>query len=298
MNNLLEKNINEINEMLIKSLDDLPPLPETIQKLQEYIATHGSNIVIDEVADIISTDPLITANLLHLTNSAYYGFSKEIKTVNQALVLLGVSNVKNMIIADYAKSSFVINLSPYGIETDRFLTLIHEQTNFISTWLIEEDRILCYNLIPCVMMLRLGIMVFSNFLIQNNIDKKFLLHLSKNNFNNILRLEREFLGVDHISFLSNLFKVWNLDEDLIEIISSLDYLGSTSAKVKKETYALAAIEALFSPEKNAYDDFCVQKAYQILKDGKANGVDFNLENFLNKLPEKFIEILNKSKEQL
>ncbi|EAJ5829046.1 HDOD domain-containing protein, partial [Campylobacter jejuni] len=36
MNNLLEKNINEVNEMLIKSLDDLPPLPETIQKLQEY----------------------------------------------------------------------------------------------------------------------------------------------------------------------------------------------------------------------------------------------------------------------
>ena len=227
-----------------------------------------------------------------------YGFSKEIKTVNQALVLLGVNNVKNMIIADYAKSSFIVNLSPYNIETDRFLALIHEQTDFISTWLMKEDKMLRYNLIPCVMMLRLGIMVFSNFLIQNKIDKKFLLHLSKSNFNNILRLEREFLGVDHISFLSNLFKVWNLDEDLIEIISSLDYLGSTSAKVKKETYALAAIEALFSPEKNAYDEFCVQKAYQILKDAKANGVDFNLENFLNKLPEKFIEILSKSKEQL
>lgn len=295
MNNLIEKDVNEINKMLIKSLDDLPPLPKTIQKLQEYLASHGSNIVIDEVANIISTDPLITANLLHLTNSAYYGFSKEIKTVNQALVLLGVNNVRNMIIADYAKSSFVVNLSPYNIETDRFLSLINEQTNFISSWLMEEDKTLCYNLIPCVMMLRLGIMVFSNFLIQNNIDKKFLLHLSKNNFNNILRLEIEFLGVDHISFLSNLFKVWNLDESLIEIISSLDYLGSTSSKVKKETYALAVIEALFSPEKNTYDEFCVQKAYHILKDGKTNGVDFNLENFLSKLPEKFIDILNKNK---
>ncbi|GAA7245481.1 hypothetical protein HpCK35_32510 [Helicobacter pylori] len=41
-----------------------------------------------------------------------------------------------------------------------------------------------------------------------------------------------------------------------------------------------------------------QKAYQILKDAKTNGVDFNLENFLNKLPEKFIEILNKNKGKL
>ncbi|HEB7570154.1 TPA: HDOD domain-containing protein [Campylobacter coli] len=294
MDNLLGKNINEINELLIESLNDLPPLPETIQNLQEYISTRGSNIVIDEIADIISTDPLITANLLHLTNSAYYGFSKEIKTVNQALVLLGVNNVRNMIIADYAKSSFVINLSPYGIETDRFLSLIHEQTNFISSWLMEEDKTLCYSLIPCIMMLRLGIMVFSNFLIQNNVDKRFLLHLSKNNFNNILRLEREFLGVDHISFLSNLFKIWNLDESLIEIISSLDYLSSTNSKIRKETYALAAIEALFSPEKNAYDDFCVQKAYHILKDAKTHGIDFNLENFLNKLPEEFIDILKKN----
>lgn len=287
------ENVKDINERLIQSLEDLPPLPKTIRKLQAYIATHGSEIVIDEVASIVSTDPLITASLLRLTNSPYYGFSKEIKTVNQALVLLGVNNVKNMIIADYARDTFKVDVSPYGLDTEKFLQLCNDQTEFISNWLMSEDKRLCLTLIPCVMFLRLGIMIFSNFFIQNDLDKKFLIHLSKNNYNNILKLERDFLGVDHVSFLGALLKLWQLDDSFIESISSIDYLGSVSAKIKKETYALAAVEALFSPEPKKNYEFSAKKACNIIKEARLNGVDFNLENFIVKLPRRYRDTLPK-----
>lgn len=281
------QNIENINERLIKSLEHLPPLPQTVQKLQDYIASCGGDIEISKVTQIISDDPLITANLLHLANSPFYGFSSEIKTVNQALVLLGVNNVKNMIIADYARNNFKIDVSPYGLDTEDFLNLCHEQTEFIASWILEEDRKLCYTLIPIVMLLRLGIMVFSSFLIENNLDKKFLLHLSKNHYNNILALEKEFLGVEHISFLANLFERWNFDESFIECISSMDYASSASLNIKKEVYALCVIEALFSPRAKKDDEFCVKKAYQIIKEAKSDGIDFNLENFIDKLPTRF-----------
>lgn len=283
--------IENINEKLIESLEHLPPLPQTVQKLQSYMATHGSDIDINEIVQIISDDPLITANLLHLANSPFYGFSSEIKTVNQALVLVGINNVKNMIVADYVKNNFKIDVSPYGLNTNDFLNLCHEQTEFIASWILEEDKKLCYTLIPIVMLLRLGIMVFSSFLIQNNLDKKFLLHLSKNNYNNILALEKEFFGVEHVAFLATLFKSWNFDESFIECISSMDYVRSASANIKKETYALCIVETLFSPEVKKDYEFCVKRAYQIIKEAKINGVDFNLENFIAKLPHKFKKYL-------
>lgn len=285
------ENVESVNEKLIQSLGDLPPLPKTIRKLQAYISTHGSEIVMDEVASIVNADPLITANLLRLTNSAYYGFSKEIKTVNQALVLLGANNVKNMIVADYAKNTFKVDVSPYGLDTEGFLQLCDDQTDFISRWLMSEDKRLCLTLMPCVMFLRLGIMIFSNFFIQNGLDKEFLTHLSKNKYNNILKLERDFLGVDHVSFLGTLLKLWQLDDVFIEAISSIDYLGSTSAKIKKETYALAAVEALFNPEAKKNYEFSAKKAYYIIREAKLNGVDFNLENFVSKLPQRYREAI-------
>jgi putative nucleotidyltransferase with HDIG domain len=48
------------------------------------------------LARLISTDQALTARILKLANSAYYGFSGEISTVNMAIVVLGFNTVKDM----------------------------------------------------------------------------------------------------------------------------------------------------------------------------------------------------------
>lgn len=83
-----------MNELLLKTIDNLPPLPETIMKLQQYIDSSGSSVQVQGVVDIISKDPLLTGDLLRLANSPYYGFSREISTLNQVVSLLGINNVK------------------------------------------------------------------------------------------------------------------------------------------------------------------------------------------------------------
>ena len=83
-----------MNELLLKVIDNLPPLPETVMKLQQYVDSAGSDVQIDGVVDIISKDPLLTGDLLRLANSPYYGFSREISTLNQVVSLLGINNEK------------------------------------------------------------------------------------------------------------------------------------------------------------------------------------------------------------
>ena len=281
--------MNTNEEALFDSAEHLPPLPKSIQNLQNYLNAKGSDIDINEISLILGADPLITANLLHLANSPFYGFKSEIKTLNQAIILLGINNVKTMIMADYTRNGFKIDVRAYGINTDEFLKLCDEQLHFITTWLLDEDRKLCHNLIPIVMLLRFGMLVFSNYFIQNNLDKRFLLELKKNDFNNVLELEDKFLGVNHLSFLIDLFKHWEFDKSFIEIISHLKNPDAISQELKKECYALAVVECIFSPNIRNDNEVIANKAYSLIKRAKTQGVDFNIENFLSNLPESLKE---------
>jgi putative nucleotidyltransferase with HDIG domain len=50
----------------------------------------------DTLARLISSDQALTAKVLKLANSAYYGYQREISTVNMAIVVLGFNTVKEM----------------------------------------------------------------------------------------------------------------------------------------------------------------------------------------------------------
>ncbi len=281
--------IGDMNELLLKSVEVLPPLPDTVSKLRKYVSEANSNIETMKVAEIISSDPLMTAKLLQLANSPYYGFTREITTINQVITLLGVGNIINIVMADSIRDNFKIDVSPYGLNTQNFLKTCNEEATFIANWLNDEDKKLSH-LLPCAMLLRLGIVIFSNFLIQNHKDKDFLAFLNKSE--NLALAENEFLGVDHISFLGFLLHRWNFDDVLIESICFVRTPHAAREKVKKSAYALAITDHLFAPHDGS-SPFNAKAAVALLKEAKTQGINFDLNNLLSKLPNKAKENLNK-----
>ncbi|EHD7827325.1 HDOD domain-containing protein [Campylobacter jejuni] len=282
--------IGDMNELLLKSVEVLPPLPDTVSKLRKYVSEANSNIETMKVAEIISSDPLMTAKLLQLANSPYYGFTREITTINQVIALLGVGNIINIVMADSIRDNFKIDVSPYGLNTQNFLKTCNEEATFIANWLNDEDKKLSHLLVPCAMLLRLGIVIFSNFLIQNHKDKDFLAFLNKSE--NLALAENEFLGVDHISFLGFLLHRWNFDDVLIESICFVRTPHAAREKVKKSAYALAITDHLFAPHDGS-SPFNAKAAVALLKEAKTQGINFDLNNLLSKLPNKAKENLNK-----
>ncbi|EMX2771271.1 cheVAW transcriptional regulator CheP [Campylobacter jejuni] len=282
--------IGDMNELLLKSVEVLPPLPDTVSKLRKYVSEANSNIETMKVAEIISSDPLMTAKLLQLANSPYYGFTREITTINQVITLLGVGNIINIVMADSIRDNFKIDVSPYGLNTQNFLKTCNEEATFIANWLNDEDKKLSHLLVPCAMLLRLGIVIFSNFLIQNHKDKDFLAFLNKNE--NLALAENEFLGVDHISFLGFLLHRRNFDDVLIESICFVRTPHAAREKVKKSAYALAITDHLFAPHDGS-SPFNAKATVALLKEAKTQGINFDLNNLLSKLPNKAKENLNK-----
>ncbi len=80
----------------LDGIDDLPTLPSVFAEVDRLCK--DPDIGADELSKVIETDPSITLKLLNLANSAFFGFSRRIKTVHEAISLLGNKTVKNAIL--------------------------------------------------------------------------------------------------------------------------------------------------------------------------------------------------------
>ncbi len=72
---------------LITATTELASLPSTTVRLLDLL--DEPDVGADAVLEVIEKDPSLTANLLKLSNSAYYGLRRNVGTVREALVMLG-----------------------------------------------------------------------------------------------------------------------------------------------------------------------------------------------------------------
>ena len=81
---------------IIEKIDDLPTLPRTVLKITELVNDPKSSA--KDLARVITDDQVLTARLLKLVNSSFYGFPERISTVTGAIVLLGFDAIRNLLL--------------------------------------------------------------------------------------------------------------------------------------------------------------------------------------------------------
>lgn len=84
-------------EALVYSIDELRPLSAVASRVLSLAA--GDRFSAHELATLIASDQALSAKLLRLANSAYYGFPRRITTVRDAVVLLGFRAVRSAALA-------------------------------------------------------------------------------------------------------------------------------------------------------------------------------------------------------
>ena len=82
---------------LVNAVKDIQAMPSVIVKVLNVMKK--PTVSMKELGDIVIYDQSLTIKILALVNSAYYGFSQQISSINIALSLLGMIKVKNIIVA-------------------------------------------------------------------------------------------------------------------------------------------------------------------------------------------------------
>jgi HD-like signal output (HDOD) protein len=91
-------------QALISRLNELPRIQKVLQELLDLV--NQEEVDFGELAAKISSDQVICARLLRMANSAHFGGQKNISSVNDAIIRVGMGAVKTLVVASFLSSAF------------------------------------------------------------------------------------------------------------------------------------------------------------------------------------------------
>ena len=221
-----------MNEKIIKQIRALPPLPKSVLEVQRITSDPNSSIA--DLVKVIKDDPALTANLLKVANSPLYGFTRQVKNVDQAVALFGMSTVKGFVISFAVRNSMKFNLSAYGISENQFHD-VSSQRNAIAVNWFKKDRNKLDTIATSSFLIDLGAIIISHVLISEEKADDFKNRLTSENRS---ELEKEFVGVTTEEITAEIFKHWNFSKDLI---ISMQNINTPENAEEYQAYSVALL---------------------------------------------------------
>jgi HD-like signal output (HDOD) protein len=206
--------LREIHPRELKGLvKEIPTLPVIYQQL--FRMMQDPDVSVPELSEVISQDQSLTAKILHLVNSAFYGVKKEIKTINRAVIILGFSAVRSAALAisvfDYFKgndSSEQCSLEKFwehSIAVAGICKVLNQKANL---QLGEEAFVV-------------GLLHDTGKLVMKKYFPADFTELGRHllvNEKNWYEGEREIFKVDHAVIGKTVFRYWNFPVCIVEAI--------------------------------------------------------------------------------
>lgn len=203
----------------LERLVDLPSLPTL---LMDALQCSAGNPNFNNLADKIGRDPPMVARILRIANSPYYGMSREIGSLREAIILLGLNRVREMLL---------------GICFLNLLPVQHKDFDYPSFWHHSMAVADCAGQLA----IHTGIspdMAFTAGLL-HDIGLLVVVFLFPNDFSRIINeppsnrreIERRIMGFYHVEIGSKAARQWNLPVAIQEAIEQHETSPAADAAI-------------------------------------------------------------------
>lgn len=228
-----------------------------------------------DAAFVIEHDAALTARLLKIVNSAYFGFPSQIASIAKAITLVGARELQNMVLATLTIDRFSnlpgqtfsvhdfwarnLRCALLSREIDTLLGKKYADSAFVCGLLHNIGQLIFYRRIPAL---------------AREVDLLLQSDLLADAMNEVL-IEQKVIGFDHFQAGAELCRLWKLPDVIVESIRLHAFPGYIGA------YAdIAAIVRLSN---------CYARIDQCHDDAIANGLDLS--------PEQISIIIDKTNEE-
>ncbi|MET0060725.1 MAG: HDOD domain-containing protein [Candidatus Thiodiazotropha endolucinida] len=196
---------------LVEDIDQLVSLPEVFIQVNRLMEQpHCSST---KLAEIISTDVDISARLLRLVNSPFYGLRSKVDTISRAVTIAGIHELRNLVLATTAIRAFtgipekLVNMDDFwrhavttGVLSQMLAQLsnaLHSERLFVAGMLHDMGRLVIYLTLP---------------------DKAMdILEITGGDDWILAEIEDQVLGFNHMDVGAALMQSWHLPENLISV---------------------------------------------------------------------------------
>lgn len=201
---------------LIENVRDLPTPPMVFTQIMKVVDDPNTSAY--DIAGIVSEDPGISAKVLRITNSAFYGLSGTVTSIKQAVVIVGLNGIKDLVV-----STSVIDMFKGDTTGQQFQELFWRHS-LVSAF---GCRMLAREIAPTD--ISLGEMAFTSGLL-HDIGKMVMYLESPEKSQQVLeiadqgpavevQLERELFGCDHAEVGQMITERWKLPKVLSNAIA-------------------------------------------------------------------------------
>lgn len=199
-------------EYLERLLKEIPSPHENAVKVMRVLKDSESTP--SQVEEILRYDPKLTADILRLANSAYFGLPQRIGSVRQAVVILGWKRVYDLLMVSCMNS--VMDRPVEGYDMEKGELWRHSVAVSVTSELIAKELGIkgAEEVFTASLLHDIGKLLLGMILKDRITDTKVFLegHLGFD------KLEKEYLGMDHAEAGAFVLTKWGLPERTINAV--------------------------------------------------------------------------------
>jgi len=216
---------------IIKNIDSLPPLSNAAYVVQKLYASGLENINITRLVKVIESDAMLAANILKMINSPYYGLSRRVATISQAVTLLGASRI-HMLVINYAiNEKLKADPSIYGFTNTQLNELCNLQSSLMFRWYSTINVQVAKFLSSLALIMESGKLILAEEVIASDYTGEF--RKGFNECESIQEYEKSVINTTSYYLTALLFEHWKLEPTYVKLLKSLDFQEKEKQPVNK-----------------------------------------------------------------
>ncbi len=199
-----------LKERILRTMKDLPPMPQVAQKAREVISNPASSF--KDLAKVIETDQAIVTRILRIANSPYYGLSGKVSSVQHAAVVLGSKTL--MEVLNLACSSEILGQTLSGYDLDAGELWMHSLAVAAASQIIARrvNPSLEQDAFAAGLIHDVGKIILDPYIHERKDAFKSFVDEGKESF---LNAEKHILGFDHAELASEACERWHIPSQMV-----------------------------------------------------------------------------------
>lgn len=209
--------LQEKVDLIIRKVKDIPSLPEIVTRVMELVSNPSSSAA--ELSMVIAHDPGLTSRVLRLVNSAYYGFPKQISSVQQAIMILGFTTMRGLVLSTSIFKIFTPKESSSGKTLDYREFWKHSLSTALCARVVAQAVGITDvgDAFSCGILHDIGKVVLDQYSHSDYVEVFGSLKKSYTS-KQLIYAEENIIGVNHADIGYRLADQWNLPLNLSESI--------------------------------------------------------------------------------
>lgn len=206
------KPVSKRNE-IIAAIDEIPAMPAAATNVLTLIQDPETSIA--QIMDVIRFDPLLTAEILRLANSAYFTSTRRIENLNDAGVMFGSQKILQLVLISALSPLANQEIQGYDLKTGELMrhllavaiaaeTLAHNHPVTPPTYVFTAG-----------LLHDIGKIVLGTFL---QIEADPIIELSFGQNISFEVAEKEILGIDHCEVGAMLLEKWQFPDSITQVV--------------------------------------------------------------------------------